>query len=119
MKGRFSSLKGLRVQIRSKEDHKFATQWIVACVSVHAFAMDHEAMLRAQRGEDEDSAVQDPFVQEGIDDGIRFEQEINADDDVDAQTRRNRLSAGKAKREELRDMLFESLIARAAHRTRC
>ncbi|KAI0045772.1 hypothetical protein FA95DRAFT_1455900, partial [Auriscalpium vulgare] len=43
LKGRFHSLKGLRVSIRDSRSHKYATYWVAACIGVHAFAMQCEA----------------------------------------------------------------------------
>ncbi|KAF7296686.1 DDE Tnp4 domain-containing protein [Mycena chlorophos] len=60
------SLKGLRILIRSKTDHRYANQWIVACVAVHAYAMHHEAKLAKAAGKDSyEEAWQDAFVAEG------------------------------------------------------
>jgi hypothetical protein len=42
LKGRFQSLKNLRVSIKDEKTHKFATYWIAACIGVHAFAMQRE-----------------------------------------------------------------------------
>ncbi|KIL57516.1 hypothetical protein M378DRAFT_33627, partial [Amanita muscaria Koide BX008] len=39
LKGRFHSLKGLRVYIKNEKTHKIATYWIAACIGIHAFAM--------------------------------------------------------------------------------
>jgi len=42
LKGRFHSLKHLRLRISDEQSHKFATYWIAACIGVHAFAMQCE-----------------------------------------------------------------------------
>lgn len=42
LKGRFQSLKELRVLIQTPEDLAFATQWINTCIILHAFYMDYE-----------------------------------------------------------------------------
>ncbi|KJA12826.1 hypothetical protein HYPSUDRAFT_96761, partial [Hypholoma sublateritium FD-334 SS-4] len=39
LKGRFQSLKGLRINIKDEASHKFATYWVVACIGLHNFAM--------------------------------------------------------------------------------
>ncbi|KAI5825490.1 hypothetical protein K523DRAFT_222903, partial [Schizophyllum commune Tattone D] len=49
LKGRFQSLKNLRVNIIDEATHKFALYWIVCCINVHAFAMECEA---EERGHD-------------------------------------------------------------------
>ncbi|KJA25910.1 hypothetical protein HYPSUDRAFT_100788, partial [Hypholoma sublateritium FD-334 SS-4] len=43
LKGRFQSLKDLRVAIKDENSHKFATYWVVACIGIHSFAMTCEA----------------------------------------------------------------------------
>ena len=43
LKGRFSSLKELRIAIRNKKDTRYASAWINACIILHAFAIDEEA----------------------------------------------------------------------------
>ncbi|KAF7290164.1 DDE Tnp4 domain-containing protein [Mycena indigotica] len=42
LKGRFCSLRGLRLRIDDQEHIGFATYWIIACMVVHNFAMVHE-----------------------------------------------------------------------------
>jgi hypothetical protein len=42
LKGRWSSLQGLRVRINNEPSLQFASLWITACIHLHAFAMDHE-----------------------------------------------------------------------------
>ncbi|KDQ48957.1 hypothetical protein JAAARDRAFT_102690, partial [Jaapia argillacea MUCL 33604] len=37
LKGRFHSLKSLRVNIKDEASHKFATYWVVACIALHNF----------------------------------------------------------------------------------
>nr|GAT51776.1 predicted protein [Mycena chlorophos] len=60
LKGRFYSLKNLRIVIRDAKSHRFATYWVAACVSMHAFAMVAEADEKAEA----DSDDEDPFVEE-------------------------------------------------------
>ncbi|KAF8239431.1 hypothetical protein L208DRAFT_1067682, partial [Tricholoma matsutake] len=42
LKGHWSSLHGLHVQINNEENLQFTSLWITACIHLHAFAMDHE-----------------------------------------------------------------------------
>src|ERR1700761_3196204 len=42
LKGRFSSLRGLRLRIDRHEHLAYATFWAIACMVVHNFAMEHE-----------------------------------------------------------------------------
>ncbi|KAE9388171.1 hypothetical protein BT96DRAFT_836679, partial [Gymnopus androsaceus JB14] len=48
LKGRFQSLKDLRVNISDEKSHKFATYWGLACILVHNFAMTCEEEERRQ-----------------------------------------------------------------------
>ncbi|KAJ7634030.1 hypothetical protein B0H17DRAFT_1280099, partial [Mycena rosella] len=63
LKGRFHSLKHLRVNIRDEATHKIATYWVSACIGIHAFALRSEAQERAA---DFDSDDPDPFIAEGL-----------------------------------------------------
>lgn len=42
LKGRFQALRGLRVWIRSNEDHKKALQWITVAIILHNLIIDVE-----------------------------------------------------------------------------
>lgn len=53
LKGRFQSLRGLRVSVRNEASHKLATYWIVACIAVHGFAMKQEALEREDESSDD------------------------------------------------------------------
>lgn len=64
LKGRFQSLKGLRVNIKNEQRHKFATYWVAACIGVHSFAMQCEDDERNDGNED--AAIADPFICEGL-----------------------------------------------------
>ncbi|KAF7372947.1 DDE Tnp4 domain-containing protein [Mycena sanguinolenta] len=65
LKGRFQSLKGLRISIKDDKTHQFATYWVAACVAVHSFAMHCEDEERGPE-EDEDAVMADPFIGEGL-----------------------------------------------------
>ena len=64
LKGRFQSLKNLRILIKSEHNHKFATYWIAACICLHNWAMKHEAEERARENDSDSSEEEalDPFV---------------------------------------------------------
>jgi hypothetical protein len=103
VKGRFHSLKHLRVNIRDGATHKIATFWVSACIGIHAFALRCE---EEERGGDADSDNPDPFIAEGL---------SSADSESDANhvalavpMGRDRLSNGKAFREELKRKLFRA-----------
>ena len=42
LKGRFQSLKSLRVQIKNKADHAFAVYWVKACCVLHNLLQEDE-----------------------------------------------------------------------------
>lgn len=111
LKGRFHSLKHLRVNIRDEATHKIATYWVSACIGIHAFALRNE---EEERGEDADSDNPDPFIAEGL----------SSTDDSDnnniapaAQPGRTRLNNGKAFREDLKGKLFRALERRRVRRS--
>lgn len=97
LKGRFQSLKHLRIWINNKQAHKFATYWVLACIAVHCFAMGCE---EDERGEDDDPA-DDPFVSEGL--GSEAPRAEHRDQNTP------RLQAGRALREKLKEDLFCAL----------
>ncbi|KAF7323379.1 DDE Tnp4 domain-containing protein [Mycena chlorophos] len=68
LKGRLQSLKSLRLGIESEADHRYVVQWIIACVTVHNFALLHEAKLRAKRPGNPlyTAAEDDPFIPPSI-----------------------------------------------------
>ena len=63
LKGRWHSLKHLRIRILNEKSHKFATYWIAACIGLHAFAMQCEA---EENMDNDDSEHEDPFIAEGL-----------------------------------------------------
>ncbi|GAV10089.1 hypothetical protein RvY_19659 [Ramazzottius varieornatus] len=42
LKGRFQSLKALRLRIKNKKDHEFAVYWIRTCCMLHNMLLDDE-----------------------------------------------------------------------------
>jgi hypothetical protein len=112
LKGRFQSLKNLRVSIMNKANHIIATYWIAACVGLHSFAMQCEAQERRNDPDGPLSPSEDPFIAEGL---------SSPDSDADVMTipsiapPSGRLRAGKAHRENLKEQLF-CAKRRRAHR---
>lgn len=107
LKGRFQSLKGLRINIKGKRAHKFATYWVAACIGIHAFAMQCEADERSGN----DSDADDDFIQEGLSED---ESECNNNATASSRPRSTftsqgggRLAEGKRRREALKRALFE------------
>ena len=109
LKGRFQSLKGLRISIVDEASHKFATYWVVACVAVHSFAMQCEDEERDSDLSDSDNS----FIAAGL-------SSSSSNDDNDNITYHaglsstQRVRAGKARREQLKAALFRH----KAHRRR-
>lgn len=116
LKGRFQSLKGLRVRIKDAHSHRFATYWVLGCIAVHGFAMQDEEDERAAAGDDSDTVAADPFIQEGL--------SSSSDDDSDNAGRGirtnfgTRLQAAKARREELKAALLRAKERQAERRVR-
>lgn len=100
LKGRFQSLKSLRINIRDQMSHRFATYWIASCIILHSFAMD------AELEEHSDELSDDPFIAAGcVSDG-------NSTDDlhpvqVQHEETRN-LSYARQHREDLKRRLFRA-----------
>jgi hypothetical protein len=115
LKGRFQSLKSLRVSIKNANAHKFATYWVAACIGVHSFAMQCEEEERGDSSDDE-AAMADPF----IDEGLSSSSNSSANEAPQQRSRGNnpRLQSGKAKRESLKRALFKAKERRMQNRAR-
>jgi hypothetical protein len=113
LKGRWHSLKHLRVRIADERSHKFATYWIAACVGLHAFAMQCEEDEHTDNG----SEYEDPFIAEGL-------SSSSSDDDGDSaplprpsqNANLQRLRVAKAQREKLKRALFRAKDRRRQRR---
>lgn len=112
LKGRFQSLKSLRVNIIDERSHKFATYWIAACIVVHTFALRCEIAAR----EPNFDPARDPFVAAGV----------SSDSDSDREPRirqrthrgpRN-LPAAKARRLKLKADILRAREERNQRRER-
>ena len=63
LKGHFHSLKWLRVHIKDKKSHKFATYWVAACIGIHSFAM----MCESEEWEGNNSDTnENPFIAKSL-----------------------------------------------------
>jgi hypothetical protein len=111
LKGRWSSLRGLRVRINNESSLQFASLWITACIHLHAFAMDHE---------DAQFITRDQFYKLGQKIMKRERRELRewneAREEEVLQSEREReeqgeieLLEGKLKREKLKKALFTYL----------
>lgn len=122
LKGRFQSLKGLRVRIGNEANHKFAGYWVAACINIHAFALQCEAEERDEEDEDNDIDIgpdNNDFVAAGL--------EVDSSDDEEEHARRfvrrphnatgrARVTVAKARREEIKQALFRSKQRRRERR---
>ena len=115
LKGRFQSLKDLRVMIKDENSHKFATYWIVACIGIHSFAMTCEA-------EEKGDLSDDSFIAQGAstDASSDLYSRLNpTTQDTGPNTSRSRsstLAAAKARREVLKAKLLHAQEVRAQRR---
>ena len=111
LKGRWSSLRGLRLRIDNPSHIQFAVLWIIACIHLHAFAIGHEQGSNISK---------DGFYQKGElimrKEAERKrawleEQENHAmEEEEERENRRDmELLEGRIKREELKKSLFEVL----------
>jgi hypothetical protein len=112
LKGRWSSLRGLRIRINNENDIQYAALWVTACINLHAFAMDHE---------DDIFLTRDTFYNKGLKlmrkekrkqraRERRLAQEGNeADDELEDDDDEVALLKGRLKREQLKRGLFEYL----------
>jgi hypothetical protein len=114
LKGRFHSLKHLRVHIKDEATHKIATFWVSSCIGIHAFALWHE---QEERGGDVDSDNPDPFIAEGLS-SDESESDNNAGLVPPPRRRpgQGRLENGKAFREALKSKLFRAQEKRRERR---
>jgi hypothetical protein len=60
LKGRFQSLRGLRVRIQNSQDIRRASAWIISCICIHNFVLDLEYP------EDDQDMTVDKFFRDGI-----------------------------------------------------
>jgi len=104
LKGRFQSLKSLRLNIKDEATHKFATYWVAACIAVHSFAMQCEADEK-ESDDDEDGQAWD-FIREGLSESDSHQDEQPMPDLLNGGDRR--LAAGKQWREKLKASLFKA-----------
>ncbi|PPQ74561.1 hypothetical protein CVT24_004353 [Panaeolus cyanescens] len=111
LKGRFQSLKGLRINIVNEKTHKYATYWILGSVAVHDFALRCEkqekdqGLYHANRTE----GMADPFVEFGPshrDRDREREGRVSTEAGAASGARSVNLAAAKARREELKQCLF-------------
>ncbi|KAJ3499981.1 hypothetical protein NMY22_g19418 [Coprinellus aureogranulatus] len=110
LKGRFPSLRGLRLRIDNKKHVQFVTFWIIACMAIHNFAMQHEHIA---------DFTLDSFFQEGlriVSEDQPTDEERVATDTASSERERVRIDErdiellrARIKREEIKGQLFDYL----------
>ena len=111
LKGRFQSLKGMRVCIGDEASHKFAAYWAAACINLHAFALQYQEDEERDGENGEIYPEYDPFIAEGLN--------VNSSDEEVAVQRQNQHHAeerwsctwvlvAKARREEIKKALLQA-----------
>lgn len=83
LKGRFQSLKKLRIQILNPQDLAYATLWNNSCIILHAFCINYEQHL-----------VHNDWLRDGIEWGRQQRQEGLANNSS-PQTHDRQLNEGK------------------------
>jgi hypothetical protein len=116
LKGRFQSLKNLRLHIKDQVSHVIATYWVAACIGVHAFAVQHEEEEQHLNNPDFDklAEITDPFIEEGL----TTTSESDTAPYIPHLRMLTRLQLAKKRREELKEKLFHSKLKKAQHATR-
>lgn len=106
LKGRFQSLKNLRVHIKDRITHVIGTYWVAACIGIHAFAVRHEAEEKHQDPDfDELADNPDPFIDEGLTTTSESDSVLNPRVRIPT-----RLQLAKRRREKLKEKLFRSKV---------
>jgi hypothetical protein len=108
LKGRWPSLRGLRVRINNEKSLQYATLWITTCIHLHMFAMDHENGVFISG---------DTFLRQGLkimreEREMRKEWEAEHAAEMEEEPEESHdisLLEGKVKREELKEKLFTYL----------
>jgi DDE superfamily endonuclease len=119
LKGRFQSLRDLRIRINMENNMKFAALWVTACIAVHSFAMDHEdgsivandnfyiqglGIMQAEK-----AAKEAELLAEEARDGARAAGQNVDVEMVDQEDRDLNLLEGRLRREELKKALLQHI----------
>lgn len=100
LKGRFQSLKKLRVNIHTKKDIVYATGWINACIILHSFCMDQKLDL------------QKDFLRDGLEhetEQQKFYQPVVPVENESDLARKRTLTNAMEGREILKEQLFAAI----------
>lgn len=107
LKGRFQSLKSLRINIRNEATHKFATYWVVACIAVHSFAMQCEADEKESDDSDDNFNMWD-FIEAGLSSHESDDESESVPIPERTQMDERGLADAKLWREKLKERLFQA-----------
>jgi hypothetical protein len=118
LKGRFQSLKNLRLHIKDRISHVMGTYWVAACIGIHAFAIRHEAEEKLQDPDfdefsDNPSHWQDPFINDGLTTTSESDPAADPIQLIQGHLRARmptRLQLARVQREKLKDKLFRSKV---------
>jgi len=111
LKERWSSLRGLQLQIDDPDAHKFATLWIASCIHLHNFAIGHEGKenpeavtfyIEGHRHLEKERHEENRWHEEQR---VQLQEEEAEYDVVESV----KLLEGKIRREELKKALFNYL----------
>ncbi|RXW15588.1 hypothetical protein EST38_g10265 [Candolleomyces aberdarensis] len=112
LKGRFSSLRDLRLRIDKQKDLTFACLWIASCIHLHNFALHHSNNTNPETDqffiEGQQLMLQECREQA---EWAQTQMDIGEDDTLDIEERVE-LIEGRLKREELKERLLEYLAER-------
>ena len=111
LKGRWPSLRGLRVCINNEKSIQYATLWITTCIHLHMFAMDHEDGTFISRDRFLKQGLKIMRQEKAMREEWETEQAANADIlEIEREVSQDiGLLEGKLKREELKEELFTYL----------
>jgi hypothetical protein len=111
LKGRWQSLKGLRVHVDGQKGIQYAGLWITTCIHLHSFAMQHEDNGNIQNDQFFRSGVKYVKHQRELEKEWRERQRQRAADMEREQDESSEilLLEAKIKREEMKEELFRWL----------
>lgn len=87
LKGRWQSLRGLRIVINRKRDHDLACKWIRMCIVLHNLVIDVEGEEWAQYYYQQVPRERDGHEDRAVDDILGDEQAAEAEAAADAKRR--------------------------------
>jgi len=120
LKGRFPSLRELRLAIRCKEDLEMLAIWLHTCIIIHSYAIDVEKSMDIYQDEFLVSGIEGQPETGGEGDDVRGEDMLVETREVENQVQRTtsqrvtrdiNMWKGRALREKLKSELISSLVS--------